>query len=116
MYRTRGASATRSRSHGLLRLTPYGVRRICCALRKDHGGPESTQSGRGGGECLKARAKAKGVSLEEEVRRVLTASIAADREELLRRARALHAAAGGKPGKPELDSARIIREERDAWR
>ena len=30
----------------------------------------------------KARAKAKGVSLEQEVRRTLTTSIAADREEL----------------------------------
>ena len=64
---------------------------------------------------LRARAKAKGVSLEEEVRRTLAASVEADRAELVRRARALHAAAGGKPGKPQLDSARIIREERDAW-
>lgn len=64
--------------------------------------------------ALKARAKANGVSLEEEVRRTLAASVAVNREELVRRARALHAAAGGKPGKPELDSARIIREERDA--
>jgi plasmid stability protein len=65
--------------------------------------------------ALKARAKAKGVSLEEEVRRTLTASVAADREELVRRAKALHAAAGGRPGNPELDSARTIRAERDAW-
>jgi antitoxin FitA len=65
--------------------------------------------------ALKARAKAKGVSLEEEVRRTLTASVRADREELVRRARALHAAAGSKPGNPRLDSARTIREERDAW-
>jgi plasmid stability protein len=65
--------------------------------------------------ALKARAKAKGVSLEEEIRRTLAASVMADREELVRRAKALHAAAGGKPGKPELDSARVIREERDAW-
>jgi plasmid stability protein len=63
---------------------------------------------------LKARAKANGVSLEEEVRRTLAASVAVDREELVRRAQALHAAAGGRPGSPELDSARIIREERDA--
>ena len=62
--------------------------------------------------ALKARAKAKGVSPEEEVRRTLTASVAADREELVRRAKALPAAAGGKPGEPELDSARTIREER----
>lgn len=60
-------------------------------------------------------ASALSVSLEEEVRRTLAASVAVDREKLVRRARALHAAAGGKPGKPELDSARIIREERDAW-
>jgi plasmid stability protein len=65
--------------------------------------------------ALKARARAKGVSLEEEVRRTLTAAVLADREALVRRARTLHAAAGGKPGKPELDSARTIREERDAW-
>ena len=37
--------------------------------------------------ALKARAKAKGVSLEEEVRRTLTASVAADRDELVRRAK-----------------------------
>jgi plasmid stability protein len=63
--------------------------------------------------ALKARAKANGVSLEEEVRRTLAASVALDREELVRRAQALHAAAGGRPGSPELDSARTIREERD---
>jgi plasmid stability protein len=65
--------------------------------------------------ALKARAKANRVSLEEEVRRTLAASVAVDREELVRRAQALHAAAGGRPGSPELDSARTIREERDAW-
>jgi plasmid stability protein len=65
--------------------------------------------------ALKARAKAKGISLEEEVPRTLTASVAAEREEPVRRAKALHAAAGGKPGNPELDSARIIREERGGW-
>ena len=47
--------------------------------------------------ALKARAEAKGVSLEEEVRRTLTASVVADREELVRLAKTLHAAAGGKP-------------------
>jgi plasmid stability protein len=65
--------------------------------------------------ALRARAKAKSVSLEEEGCRTLKASIAADREELLRRAKTLHAAAGGKPGNPELDSAWIIREGRDGW-
>jgi plasmid stability protein len=65
--------------------------------------------------ALKARATANGVPLEAEVRRTLTASVAADREELMRRAKALHAAAGGAPDRPELDSARLIRDERDAW-
>jgi antitoxin FitA len=64
---------------------------------------------------LKARARHKGISLEEEIRRTLAASVQADREAFIRRAAAVRAAAGGKPGKPELDSARIIREERDAW-
>jgi plasmid stability protein len=65
--------------------------------------------------ALRARAKANGISLEEEVRRTLGASVMADREDLVRRAKALHAAAGGRPGSPELDSARTIRAERDAW-
>jgi plasmid stability protein len=64
---------------------------------------------------LKARARHKGISLEEEIRRTLAASVQADRDAFVRRAAAVRAAAGGKPGKPELDSARIIREERDAW-
>jgi plasmid stability protein len=68
-----------------------------------------------GARALKARATANGVPLEAEVLRTLTASVAADREELMRRAKALHAAAGGAPDRPELDSARLIRDERDAW-
>jgi plasmid stability protein len=64
---------------------------------------------------LRSRARAKGISLEAEVRRTLAASVEADRAELVRRARALHAAAGGQPGEPELDSARLVRAERDAW-
>jgi plasmid stability protein len=64
---------------------------------------------------LKARAQEQGISLEEEARRTLARSVARDRADLVRRAKALHSAAGGKPGTPELDSARIIREERDAW-
>lgn len=66
-------------------------------------------------ETLKARAAAKGVSLEEEVRRTLTESVAQDRSVLLGRLKALHARMGGKPGRPEADSARVIREERDEW-
>jgi plasmid stability protein len=65
--------------------------------------------------ALRSRAKAKGISLEEEVCRTLAASVEADRAELVRRARSLHAAAGGQPDKPELDSARIVRAERDVW-
>lgn len=64
---------------------------------------------------LKARAKKRGVSLEEEARATLSASVLARRRAFARRATALRAAAGGKPGDPKLDSARIIREERDAW-
>ena len=64
---------------------------------------------------LKARARHNGISLAEEIRRTLAASVQTDREALIRRAAAVRAAAGGKPGKPEFDSARIIREARDAW-
>lgn len=64
---------------------------------------------------LRARAEQAGTSLEEEVRRTLAASVERNRKAFIRRAAALRAAAGGKPGRPELDSARIIREERDAW-
>lgn len=64
---------------------------------------------------LRERARQRGISLEEEVRRTLRSSVDADREAFIRRASAIRAAAGGKPGRPELDSARIIREERDAW-
>jgi len=64
--------------------------------------------------ALKARARKRGVSLEEEVRATLMASVASRRLAFARRAAATRAAAGGKPGKPNLDSARLIREERDA--
>jgi len=64
---------------------------------------------------LRSRAEQKGISLEKEVRRTLAASVKADREAFVRRAAALRKATGEQPGPPELDSARIIREERDAW-
>jgi plasmid stability protein len=64
--------------------------------------------------ALKARARKRGVSLEEEVRATLTAAVLARRDAFARRAAALRAAAGGAPGDPRLDSARVIREERDA--
>jgi plasmid stability protein len=63
--------------------------------------------------ALKARAKANGVLLEEEVRHTLTASVAANRAELVRRAKALCAAAGGNPAGRSLTVG--IRAERDAW-
>ncbi len=65
--------------------------------------------------ALKERAARRGVSLEEEVRSTLAASVAAKRDALLRRAAAIRAAAGNKPGAPRLDSARLIRKECDAW-
>ena len=43
---------------------------------------------------LKARAQEQGISLEEEARRTLARSVARDRADLVRRAEALHAAAG----------------------
>ena len=64
---------------------------------------------------LKAQARHKGISLDEEIRRTLAAPMQAERDALGRRAAALRAAAGGKPGRPELDSARVIRAGRDAW-
>ncbi|HET6521814.1 MAG TPA: hypothetical protein VFG47_18625 [Geminicoccaceae bacterium] len=65
---------------------------------------------------LKERARRKGVSLEEEVRQTLAASVAANREALIRRAAALRAAIlERREGAPTTDSTRVIREERDAW-
>lgn len=61
--------------------------------------------------ALEARARARGVSPEEEMRQTLPPSVAPGCAELVARAKALHAAAG----KPELDSARTIREDRNAW-
>ena len=61
---------------------------------------------------LKRRAEARGVSLEEEVRSTLTASVAVRRDAFARRARAIRRSAG-KPGSAALDSARLIRRERD---
>ena len=62
--------------------------------------------------ALKLRAARRGVSLEEEVRLTPDASVAARRAAFARRAAALRAATA--PGRAALDSARIIRKERDA--
>jgi plasmid stability protein len=62
---------------------------------------------------LRTRASKRGVSLEEEVRSTLSASVAAARHAFRRRAAALRAAAR-EPGHAATDSARVIRKERDA--
>jgi plasmid stability protein len=63
--------------------------------------------------ALRSRADRRGVSLEEEVRSTLTAAVDARREAFARRAAACRRAAGA-PGAPRLDSARLVRKERDA--
>ena len=65
--------------------------------------------------ALKARARKRGVSLEEEVRTTLSASVAARRQAFARRAAGLRAAGARRPHTPALDSARVIRRDRDAW-
>ncbi len=64
---------------------------------------------------LRAQAKQHGVSLEEEIRQILTRSVQVRRSAFLRRAAALRATIGKLPRDPALDSARIIRDERDTW-
>lgn len=64
-------------------------------------------------DALRARAVRKGVSLEEEVRSTLAASVDAKRRAFLRRAKAIRASIGSKAGGPALDSTRLIRRERD---
>jgi plasmid stability protein len=64
-------------------------------------------------DALKARAGRKGISLEEEVRSTLAASVAARRRAFLRHACAIRKAIGGRAGAPALDSTRLIRRERD---
>ena len=64
-------------------------------------------------DALRVRAAKKGVSLEEEVRTTLVASVDARRQAYLRRAAALRARTGSAPPPRSLDSARLIRRERD---
>ncbi len=66
-------------------------------------------------DALRARARHKGISLEEEVRQTLAASVETGREAFARRAAAVRAAIAERRGGPTSDSAAIIREERDAW-
>ena len=63
--------------------------------------------------ALRVRAGRKGISLEEEVRGTLAASVDAKRRAFLRRAKAIRQSIGGQSGKPALDSTRLIRRERD---
>jgi plasmid stability protein len=65
--------------------------------------------------ALKTRARARGISLEEEVRRTLTDSVARRWAALAQQAAACRAASKPPPGVTPLDSTDIIREERDAW-
>lgn len=65
-------------------------------------------------DTLRARAAKKGVSLEEEVRTTLVASVDARRRTYLRRAAAVRAGIGQPQTPKALDSARLIRRERDA--
>jgi plasmid stability protein len=63
--------------------------------------------------ALKTRAARRGVSLEEEVRTILSASVSTRRDAFRRRAAALRAASAGQQAQ-SIDSARTIRQERDA--
>lgn len=64
--------------------------------------------------ALRSRAERRGVSLEEEVRSTLTAAVDGRRDAFARRAAACRRAAGSGPGRARLDSARLVRRERDA--
>lgn len=64
-------------------------------------------------DALRVRADRKGVSLEEEVRTTLAASVEARRRAFLRRAKSIRAANDATAGKPSLDSTRLIRQARD---
>jgi len=65
--------------------------------------------------ALWTRAKARGLSLEEEVRRSLAESIAVKQDAFARRAAACRAATRRTRTRPPSDSALRIRQERDAW-
>lgn len=65
-------------------------------------------------DALRARASRKGISLEEEVRGTLAASVAVKRQAFLRRAKAIRKSIGDKASAPAHDSTRLIRKERDS--
>ena len=64
---------------------------------------------------LRSRAKARGLSLEEEVRRSLAESIGVKQDAFARRAAACRAATRRPRTRPPSDSAALIRRERDSW-
>jgi plasmid stability protein len=66
-------------------------------------------------EMLKARALSRGISLEAEVRTILTDAIAGDREALRHEAEAIAERIRRRNPGPHSDSVQIIRDERDAW-
>ncbi len=66
-------------------------------------------------DILKTRARNRGISLEEEIRRTLAASINSDMEAFARRAAAIRAATAGQENDPASDSVPVIREQRDDW-
>ena len=65
--------------------------------------------------ALRTRARAHGVSVEEEVRRLLAESVVKKREAFARRAAASRAATRRARKRRATDSTVLIRRERDAW-
>jgi plasmid stability protein len=65
--------------------------------------------------ALRTRARARGVSLEEEARRALSESVARKLETFARRAAACRAATRRLRRRRASDSTKIIRKDRDAW-
>src|SRR3954467_12274531 len=66
-------------------------------------------------EMLKAGALSRGISLEDEVRTILTDAIAGDREALRHEAEAIAERIRRRNPGPPSDSVQIVRDERDAW-
>lgn len=66
-------------------------------------------------KALRTRARARGVSVEEEVRGLLAESVARKREAFARRAAASRAATRRARKHRASDSTALIRRERDAW-
>lgn len=62
--------------------------------------------------ALTARARRKGITLEDEARQTLVASVEVQREAYVKRLRAFHAAAGGAGTQGQR---RALREEPEPW-